>query len=277
MREANIPHTLALLALLTVSAYLLADTVDALIGRGLDAAPQFAASLGHQRPAVSPRRGLSDYSTILERGFFGEGKAPTGSPAPAGSASYKLVGTVEGALFSGAVLAEGARQEFYRLGGKLPDGSAVVKVLRDRITLRRPDGAVVDVEVVDETKIVAARNARPAASAGVKQVSGNKFLVDQREVLASTENLSKVLMQARALPYAEQGKTVGFRLSEIVPGSIYAKIGLQNGDVIQRVNSQDISDPSKFFQLYQGLREERTIAIDLLRGGRRQTLHYEIR
>jgi general secretion pathway protein C len=102
-------------------------------------------------------------------------------------------------------------------------------------------------------------------------------MVDQKEVLASTENMNQILTQARAVPYQEQGKTVGFKISEIVPGSIYEKIGLVNGDVIQRVNSQEVDDPAKFFQLYQGLRNERNITIDLIRSGQRQTLNYEIR
>jgi general secretion pathway protein C len=89
--------------------------------------------------------------------------------------------------------------------------------------------------------------------------------------------MGQILTQARALPYLEQGKPVGFRISEIVPGSIYEKIGIVNGDVIQRVNSQDVDDPAKFFQVYQGLKNERNITIDLLRGGQRQTLNYEIR
>jgi general secretion pathway protein C len=89
--------------------------------------------------------------------------------------------------------------------------------------------------------------------------------------------MNQLLTQARALPYIEQGKTVGFRISEIVPGSLYEKIGLQNGDVIKKINSQDVDDPGKFFQLYQGLKEERNISIDLVRGGQRQSLNYEIR
>jgi general secretion pathway protein C len=102
-------------------------------------------------------------------------------------------------------------------------------------------------------------------------------MVDQREVTASTENVNQLLTQARALPYMEQGKTVGFRISEIVPGSLYEKIGLLNGDIIQKINSQDVDDPAKFFQMYQSLKEERSISIDLMRGGQRQTLNYEIR
>ncbi len=152
-----------------------------------------------------------------------------------------------------------------------------MKVLRDKVSIRRSDGVTVGLEVVDETKIVSVQKPGTNGGAGVKKLSDGKWMVDQKEVLASTENIHQILTQARALPFQEQGKTVGFRISEIVPGSIYEKIGLQNGDVIQRVNSQDVDDPAKFFQLYQGLKNERSISIDLIRSGQRQTLNYEIR
>jgi len=276
MKEGKPYYTLALVVLLTISAYFLADTVDAMIGRSLEAAPNFTAPMQSERPSLVPRKELSDYASILDRGLFGEGKGPSSGPAAASSSVYKLIGTIEGEVFAGAVLEDGSGQTFYRMREKLPDGSMIVKVEKTKVVLKRQDGSTVELQVVDETKIVTVPN--PAAGGpGVRKVSDNKWMVDQREMLASTENMSQALTQARALPYMEQGKTVGFRISEIVPGSIYEKIGLQNGDVIQRVNSQDVDDPAKFFQLYQGLRTERSITIDLLRSGQRQTLNYEIR
>jgi general secretion pathway protein C len=275
MKEEKTVYTLVLVALLTVSAYFLADTVDALIGRSLDAAPKFTAPLERDRVNLQPRHELSDYTSILDRGLFGEGKGPSSGPA-AETIAYKLIGTIEGEQFAGAVLEDSTGQAFYRIDQKLPDGSAIVKVMRDKVSIRRSDGVTVSLEVVDETKIVSIQKPG-AAGPGVRKLSDGRFMVDQKEVLASTENMNQILTQARALPYQEQGKTVGFRISEIVPGSIYEKIGLQNGDVIQRVNSQDVDDPAKFFQLYQGLRNERSISIDLIRSGQRQTLNYEIR
>jgi general secretion pathway protein C len=275
MKEEKTYYTLALVVLLTISAYFLADTVDAMIGRSLEAAPKFTAPLQRERAGLEPRKELSDYSSILDRGLFGEGKGPSSGPA-ASSSVYKLIGTIEGESFAGAVLEDSTGQTFFRIHQKLPDGSTIIKVQKTKITLRQPDGPTVDLEVADDTKIVTMPKAGPSGP-GVKRVSDSKWMVDQREMLASTENMSQILTQARALPYMEQGKTVGFRISEIVPGSIYEKIGLQNGDVIQRVNAQDVDDPAKFFQLYQGLRTERNITIDLLRGGQRQTLNYEIR
>ena len=275
MKENKTLYTLLLVALLTVSAYFLADTVDAMIGRSLDAAPRLTAPIGRDRAVLEPRRELSDYSTILERGLFGEGKGPSSSPAVESSV-YRLIGTIEGASFSGAVLEDASGQAFYRINQKLPDGSQIIKVQRDKVVLRRADSSTTEIQVVDDTKIVIV--SKPVATGGgVRKLSEGKFMVDQREVTASTENMSQLLTQARALPYMEQGKTVGFRISEIIPGSLYEKIGLQNGDVIQKINSQDVDDPAKFFQMYQSLKEERSISIDLMRGGQRQTLNYEIR
>jgi general secretion pathway protein C len=268
---------LSLVALLTLSAYFLADTVDAMIGRSLEAAPRFTTPLERDRPVLEPRRELSDYSSILDRGLFGEGKGPSSGGPAAESSNYKLIGTMEGGSFSGAVLEDSTGQTFYRIHEKLPDGSRIIKVMRDKVKLQRPGGSTIDILVADEDKIVNVPTPGGNAAAGVKRMSDGKYMVDQREMLASTENMSQILTQARALPYMEQGKTVGFRISEISPGSIYEKIGLQNGDVIQKVNSQEVDDPAKFFQLYQGLRTERFIAIDLIRGGARQTLNYEIR
>jgi len=276
MKETGKLHTVALITLLTLSAYLCADTVDAMIGRSLDASAKVTRPQVDERARIEARRELSDYSSILERGLFGEGKGPSGGPATESFSAYTLIGTIEGESFAGAVLADATNQQaFYRRDQKLPDGSMLVKVKRDRVSLRRPDGSTVEIQIVDDTKIVNVAKATPAT--GVRKIGEGRFMVDQREIASSTENMGQVLTQARALPVMEHGKTTGFRISEIAPGSIYEKIGLQNGDVVQRLNSQDVDEPGKFFQMYQGLKDEKHIAIDLLRNGQRQTLNYDIR
>ena len=277
MKDQKSLHNLILIALLTVSAYFLADTVDTVIGRSLEAAPKFTMPMERGRPVLEPQRELSDYASILERGLFGEGKGPSSGPQAAAPSAYRLIGTIEGEIFSGAVLEDATpMQTFYRIHEKLPDGSQIVKVKRDQISLKRSDGSITELQVIDDNKIILSRP--PAGgTAGVRRLSADKWAVDQQAVAASTENMNQILTQARALPYLENGKTVGFRISEIVPGSLYEKIGIQNGDVIQKINSQDVDDPGKFFQMYQNLKEERNVSIDLIRGGQRQTLNYEIR
>lgn len=280
MKKEKTVYNLAQIALLTLAAYFLADTVDAMIGRTLDAAPKFTAPVEKGRPALEPRHELSDYAVILERGLFGEGKGPSnnGASPTAAPTAYRLIGTIVGEFFSGAVLDDGANQQiFYRLDEKFPDGSRIVKVMRDQVSLKLSDGTITELKVVDDAAIVALAKPPVGASSSVRKVGSDKWMIDQREIAASTENMGQMLTQARALPYMEQGKVVGFRISEITPGSLYEKIGLVNGDVVQKVNSQDVDDPGKFFQLYQGLKEEKSISIDVLRNGQRQTFNYEIR
>lgn len=275
MKENGAIYTISLVLLLTLSAYFLADTVDALIGRSLEASPAAAPIAETGRRTIEPKRELSDYMQILDRGLFGDGRVPEKEAAAA--SSFRLIGTVEGEVFSGAVLEDASRvQNFYRLGEKLPDGSQLVKVMRDRAALRLSDGSTTDLQIVEDTKIVAAPK-KGAGGPGIRKVADRKFMVDQGMVTSSTENLNHLITQARALPYIENGKTAGFRISDIVPGSLFEKVGLQNGDIIQRINSQDVDDPGKLFQIYQGLKEEKNITVDVLRAGQRQTFSYEIR
>ena len=63
----------------------------------------------------------------------------------------------------------------------------------------------------------------------------------------------------------------------IRPGSLFAKIGLQNGDVIKRINGVEISGPEQAFEAYQQLKDETSIQIDLSRRDENKSFSYEIR
>lgn len=111
----------------------------------------------------------------------------------------------------------------------------------------------------------------------VEQVSDTRWVLDRASMPARSRDVGRFLMQARAVPCMKQGRLVGFRLSRISPGSLYEKIGLRNGDVLLRVNRQNLDNPAKLFGLYQEMRNKRHIAILLSRNGRNQTFDYDIR
>lgn len=74
MKEKNTFYTPALLALLTVAAYFFADTVDAVIGMTLFASSSSMTSEERYQTIVKPSRELNDYTDMLNRGLFGDGK-----------------------------------------------------------------------------------------------------------------------------------------------------------------------------------------------------------
>jgi len=100
--------------------------------------------------------------------------------------------------------------------------------------------------------------------------------LDRKLVLASTKNMNEVLMQAHAVPCLRHGKTAGLRISRISPGSFYEKIGLQNGDVIIRINNRNLDNTAGFLKLYQELKNKQYIFVVLYRHGHQQTLTYDI-
>ena len=93
---------------------------------------------------------------------------------------------------------------------------------------------------ITETEAASAASEGAAADGptanGIRQVGDNRYLVDRGEVDHSIENLSTVVTQMRAVPYLKDGKSLGFRVFNIRSGSLFERMGLKNGDVIQAVN-----------------------------------------
>jgi hypothetical protein len=95
---------------------------------------------------------------------------PNAAPGSTSSA-YRLIGTIEGSSFTGAVLDDTTgKQSFYRLRELLPDGSLLVKVRDDSITVKSSDGALYDVYVSRDNKSASiAVLAAPAVNAATAE------------------------------------------------------------------------------------------------------------
>ena len=111
----------------------------------------------------------------------------------------------------------------------------------------------------------------------VEQVSDRSWVLDRASLLANTRDLNRFLMQAQATLYQEEGRTRGYRLTRISPGSLYEKIGLRNNDVLLQINKRHLDDQAKLFSLYQELRNKRHITLLLSRDGQEQTFDYDVR
>ena len=113
----------------------------------------------------------------------------------------------------------------------------------------------------------------PPAADGIKKIADNKYDV-KKEVLDRTlSNLNAVATQARIVPSFKNGVANGFKVFSIQPNSFYSSMGVENGDVIQKINGYEINSPDKALEIYQKLREARHVTIDLERNG--QTIRKE--
>lgn len=72
---------------------------------------------------------------------------------------------------------------------------------------------------------------------------------------------------ARIVPMFREGRALGFALVQIRPGSLYAKLGLVDGDIVRRINGLEMTSPEHALDAYARLKDTKTIVLDLERGG----------
>ena len=76
----------------------------------------------------------------------GTGECQTTTPS-----DLNLVGTIISEMFTGAVIKDAkGEQSFYRIHDKLPDGSQIVKIADDHISLKGPDGSLFTMFILHE-------------------------------------------------------------------------------------------------------------------------------
>lgn len=87
-----------------------------------------------------------------------------------------------------------------------------------------------------------------------------------RDKLVQTD-LAKVLMQATAEPYMENGGIAGFKMSQIDDGSIYQKAGLVDGDVITGINGSELNSIAGSIALLKTLKGADSLEVEIKRDG----------
>jgi general secretion pathway protein C len=112
--------------------------------------------------------------------------------------------------------------------------------------------------------------------AGVRTVAPNRYQIDRNVIDSTLSDMSKIAMDARIVPSFKNGVSNGFKLFSIRPGSLYSAIGIENGDVIQRINGYEINSPEKALELYSKLRESSHVKLDLEHNGQPLSKEYDI-
>jgi hypothetical protein len=83
--------------------------------------------------------------------------------------------------------------------------------------------------------------------------------------------------EARFVPSIRDGKPNGFKFYAILAGSVYARIGLQNGDTLKAVNGEEISTPDRALSVYTKMHKAEKLSLSLERRGEPVTLELVIK
>jgi type II secretion system protein C len=216
-------------------------------------------------------------------------------PVATSTSAYVLLGTISSDSPSTrrAILwTEGMKEPVVaREHAEIEPGIRVASIERDHVWILRGQGKEkLDLlPVGSRTKNVTpparspvtslpTREATPTKSSiHANKIGENAFSLDEATVTELTGNINQFMTQVRIIPYFEANKSAGYRLAAMRPGSAFAQLGFQGGDIIQRINDVELTSPEKMYTIFQNLKDEKRVTVDILRRGQKNTLTYEIR
>ena len=187
------------------------------------------------------------------------------------------------------------RQGSYSIDQNIPESGAVVRITAKYVDFKNEKSKRVERLSLLSAKPAArktetkSKTTKPNAKAGkndelmamveegVNKVSDTEFEIDKKVVDKILENPMSVARGARIVPSIKNGKANGFKLYAIRPSSVYAKIGLMNGDTIHSINGFELTSPDKALEVYTKVRSASSLSVNATRRGKPISLNYSIK
>ncbi len=107
--------------------------------------------------------------------------------------------------------------------------------------------------------------------------NGSQCEIDRPLIDKLLANTTALATSARFVPSVRDGRPNGFKLYAIRPSSIFAKIGLENGDTVKSINGMEMSTPDQALGVYTKVRSASHLSVTVDRRGETATLDYTIR
>ena len=270
----------------------------------LDSPQSMAGMLRHNHATPASAPSAADDKIILQRNIFDSAYTPesaataatphtsAGTPATKGAAklpprplkqaaNMKLVGTIAGKTEALAVINVGGTIDIYRRNDLIADSSRIEQILRLRVRIQNADGTVTILNLDEESPSGRAAISAPRKSVSrngdISQIDATSWNISREKADAIKGNIGEIVRQARIEPIVSRGQTTGFIVKYIQPGTLLTQMGLRRGDVIKQVNGIDLNSPEKGLQVFQQLREARTMNLNIERSNTPMTFKYEIK
>jgi len=100
--------------------------------------------------------------------------------------------------------------------------------------------------------------------------------LDRSEVESLLPDYTKLMQEVRVRPRFEGGQPLGFVIYKIVPGSIFERMGLKDGDIIVGVNGNPFATTQQTVEFYEALKKGGKVSLEVMRGESKRDLQFEI-
>lgn len=104
---------------------------------------------------------------------------------------------------------------------------------------------------------------------------GNSYRIKKSVRDNMLSNISEILTQARAIQIKNPDGSYSFKMTEIVPGSVYSQLGIQDGDIITQINGKKITNLNEVMSLFGKIKDIDQFQLNVKRSGIETTKDYE--
>jgi general secretion pathway protein C len=112
---------------------------------------------------------------------------------------------------------------------------------------------------------------------GIERVSANEYNVRRSTVDRILESQAELMRTTRIMPVDQGGRVIGVQLFGVRGNSLLGRLGMQNGDVLNRINGLDIGSPDRALEAYSRLRTSDNLQVSVTRNGQPVNIDFHIR
>jgi len=233
-----------------------------------------------QTMAAPIREPADAYRVIPERNLFGtttkavvDNRAGAVHPQQDIALLIDLKGTVAGGAKYGFAIIEEKRTRKQRLVkvGDVVTGAKVVRIRRNAIDLLvNNQESTLEMLEMKKGPILT-----PSKAAAAPAVSSGPTVVSRSVIQEAMADMGSILSQAQIRPYFNAGIPDGFIVGSIRPGSLYQKMGIANGDIIQEVNNRKIRTVDDVMGLLNTIKSGSSLSLGIKRREKTEMLNYQ--
>lgn len=265
---------------------------------GTPPAPIGVTQSGGRGKRKSPRK---DYDVLVKQNYFSvdADKAAPARPKPVSRSTESqitissipaiLIGTLAGGIDNPLAIIQDTRNrsvDIYGVGDRLLNMAEVKRIERMRVLVER-NGKIEEIVLSEDNeapkgkkgkrnKKAVKASKKKTPSLDVVENGENEFVIDKEQFSDLLTDLGPLLSSARVVPNFEGGVIDGYKIFAIRSNSLYEKIGLQNGDIIDAINGNKIETPDKALMLFQQLKSEEHFDLSIRRDGSALSFSYDL-
>lgn len=232
---------------------------------------------------------LQDFNLIIERNLFGSPDKKLGKniddefeDVEQTSLNLTLIGTVSGNQEdTRAVIEEtGTRkQDIYKTGDSIQN-AIIDRILRCQVIFKVGDKyekLIMEKIVSPKESPFLKRKWKKNTQNLSKKIKKTTILLNLKDIQKFFNDYEQLLSQIESQLHYKDGRADGLRMGRIKTGSLFYKLRIRNGDILQQINGKNLSSLEDIDELYENLKSGIQTSLQVKRRGRIIIFNYKVK